>query len=886
MNADEISKKNHTNFKKISWYNLEIKEICDKLRSSEAGLSDREAKDTLMCVGENSILTKNKISIISILANQFKSFFIFILFFAALLSLSLKEYVDASVIIFIISIGAVIGFIQDLKAEKSIESLNKLTSLKAIVVRKDENNKSNTVEIYAKELVPGDIVLLDTGSKIPADLRIIESNNLEIDESILTGESVPVEKSACNLKNNVILSLRKNMLYSGTIVTKGTAKAIVVETGLKTEIGKISKELNEIEEQHTPLQHSLDVFGKRIGIAVIIVCLFVFLTNTLRGYDFITSLLVAISLAVAAVPESLPAVVTISLSIGVRWLSKNNALVRKLSAVETLGCTSVICTDKTGTLTKNEMTVTQLFIGGKDISVTGKGYDSKGDFILSGKKIDITNNKEVKKIMEISSLCNNSSINFSNQEFTGDPTEVSLLVLAKKGNVDYCKCLEKQKRIIELPFDSVRKMMTTVNSTSSKGKYITCTKGAVQNILPKCKKILLNGKVISLTEKMRKEILKQNDKYADNALRVLSFAYKETKLLKNKENKEKYEQDLIFVGLVAMMDPPRIEVKDMITHAHEAGIKIIMITGDNINTAKAIGREVGIIGDAISGDELEKMSDEILNKRIDDIAIFARVSPSDKLRIVEILQKKGHVVSMTGDGVNDALALKKSDIGVAMGIRGCDVAKESASIILVDDSFKSIVLAIKEGRRIFDNIRKVVGYVLSLNIVEVLIVSLCAVVGLPMPLLAIQLLILNILLETGPAISLSNDPARKDIMGFSPRKKSEGIIDEKMKVMILFIAIMTTICCFTMYYFSDPYNHYMRAQSVLFAMLVIFEMAKLYIIRKQYGLSFFSNKILIGAIMFALSSLAILLYVPFFSAKAKLVPLTYEFGWIFGALFV
>jgi P-type Ca2+ transporter type 2C len=851
-------------FSKYSnWYNLGLNDIYSKLSSSKDGITEDDAKKRLDKCGKNSIASHKKIGPLKILLNQFKDFFVLILFFAFLISFSLGEYVDGFLILFVIVFDALLGFIQDFKAEKSIEALNSLMSLKSVVLR----NKKRT-EIDSEDLVSGDVVFLDTGAKVPADLRIIEGSNIEADESILTGESVSVEKIVEVLIGKKQVADQHNMLFSGTVITKGTCTGIVVETGFKTEIGKISKKLSDIKEEETPLQKGLSSFAKKIGIVVVLICMCVFILNALRGVDIIDSLFVSLSLAVAAVPQSLPAVVTISLAIGVKWMSKNNALVRKLSSVETLGCTTVICTDKTGTLTKNEMTVTKVYMSGKNIDVFGTGYDINGNFTLKGKKYSST---DLKKLLEISCLCNNSSIDFKNQKLIGDPTEVSLLVSSKKYGIDFNELQKYNKRIDEVPFDSDRKMMSTVHKKGK--KTFVCTKGSIQSVLLVCNKVLYNGKVVSFTQKLKNDFLKKNDFYADNALRVLSFAYKD---ITSKTKKKDYEKDLIFVGIVAMIDPPRVEVKDMIKEANKAGIKVVMITGDNVNTAKAIGREVGILGDAVSGDDISKLSDDELLRRIEDITIYARVSPSDKLRIVTLLQSKGHVVSMTGDGVNDALALKKSDIGVAMGLRGCDVAKESASMILTDDSFKSIVLAVKEGRRIFDNIRKFIGYMISSNMMEILVVLSCAIIGLPLPLTAVQLLFINIFTDGAPAIAMGFDPSSKNVMERKPRKKSEGVIDERMKISIFFISILSSVLILTLYWILDPFENYRVAQTSVFATIVVFEMVKLFIIRKIYDHSLFDNKYLFPSMLISIIGLLVLLYVPLVSSWFKLVPLFIE----------
>ncbi|MCX6709926.1 MAG: HAD-IC family P-type ATPase, partial [Candidatus Woesearchaeota archaeon] len=738
-------------------YLKSAEETISLLKSSNEGLSENEAKSRLSSFGQNVLKAEKKISSLKIFLGQFNDFIIMIMFAAVLISAAIGEYVDAIVIAVILFLNAMLGFFQEYKAERSIEALKKLASQKAVVIREGKRT-----EIDASLLVPGDIVLIEEGNVIPADARLIDAIALEIQEASLTGESMPVRKNAFPIKKESIIGDRKNMLYSTTIVTRGRGRAIVTATGMHTEIGKIAKIISGEGEELTPLQKKLKRLGVFIGFLVISVCIAVFISQIIKSPQMISSIksldlsifqnkmfieifLMAVSLAVAALPEGLPAVVTISLALGVQRMVKRNALIRKLPAVETLGCINVICTDKTGTLTCNEMTVKRIFVDEKFVEVEGEGYSTKG--VFSSEPRDII------PLLKIGALCNNASIDGG---LIGDPTEIALLVSAAKHGFSKKQLEEELLRVNEIPFESERKLMTTIHASvqggKSKGKVFSYVKGAPDVIIRRCNYILISGKIRRMSEKDRKEIIDANEKFASGALRVLGFAFREFHGKETKENIEKNaENSLVFVGLQAMIDPPREEVKEAIEKCRTADIRVIMITGDHKTTAIAIAKELGINGKVLTGDEIDRI--ESLDSVINDVSIYARVSPEHKLKIVAALRNKGYNVAMTGDGVNDAPALKKADIGIAMGITGTDVSKEASDMILTDDNFASIVNAVEEGRIIYDNIKKFVAYLLSSNLGEVLTIFTAILLNLPLPLIAIQILWINLATDGLPALA-------------------------------------------------------------------------------------------------------------------------------------
>lgn len=781
-----------------------------------------------------------------------------------------NEGLTESLLIFAIVIAiAVIGFLNEFKAEKTVEALRKLVGHSA-KVRRD----GKTVEIASGELVPGDIVIIEEGQKIPADMRLVEVRALQVNEASLTGESLPVSKNANTMTAAGSLGDQKNMLFSGTIITTGTGLAVVVETGENTEIGKIAHMVVEVEEEQTPMQKKLDDLGKKLGVLIIFICIGVFAIVFFVDADIATqpvaqrlvfAFTVAVALAVAAIPEGLSFVVRISLALGARRMAAKNALVRKLSAVEALGSTDVICSDKTGTLTRGEMTVREIYTNEKIFSVDGSGYSTEGEFSLGDKKLNDTKNLEA--ILRIGLLCNNSELR--DGAIIGDPTEGSLIVSAEKAGLGHGEEVEKYKRVDELPFSSERKRMTTVHRMNR--NFLVASKGAPDVLLDHCDRVVVNGKIKKLTPAIKKQIHDANHKMATDALRVLAFAYKETKTQLSGE--KSIEKNLIFVGLQGMMDPPREEVKEVMHRVQtEAGMRVLMITGDYIETAKAVAKEIGIKGSAISGVELDSMSQEEFEAKVEKISVYARVNPEHKIRIVMALKKHGHQVAMTGDGVNDAPAIKAADIGIAMGINGTDAAKEAADLILMDDQFLTIIDAVEEGRGIFDNVRKFVSYLLGANIAEVLIV-VGGILILQDPILtATQLLFINIVTDGLPAIALGSDPSEKGIMRFKPHHFQSAIIDTKVWIEMIVYGFVATAFLLWQFAAADS-SSALAAGSVAFVALVVYELVRLVVLRTNYKIPWFSNPWLTVAIISSFASLLPVLFIASAADLFKVAPI-------------
>ncbi|MGN1298446.1 MAG: calcium-translocating P-type ATPase, PMCA-type [Candidatus Scatovivens sp.] len=773
---------------KKNWFNQTSDEIIKKLNTdAQKGLSDEEVKKRQEKYGFNELKENKKKSLIQKFLEQFKDFMIIILIIAAIISgiigyIEGEGITDSIIILIVVVVNAIIGVAQENKAEKSLEALKKLSDHESKVIR-----NGNVIVVPSRDLVPGDIVVLDTGDFIPADLRIIESINLKSQEASLTGESVPSEKHSDTINEEKVgIGDRSNMLFSSCLVTYGRGKGIVVETGMNTEVGKIAGIISNTEKQETPLQVKLNKLGKTLGIAALAICAVIFLIGLLQGKPAISMFMTAVSLAVAAIPEGLAAVTTIVLAIGVQKMVKKNAIVKRLPAVETLGCTTVICSDKTGTLTQNKMTVEKIFWNNKLVDVKDiKEHDDVLD-----------------KLVTANMLCNDTKISGKNK-LTGDPTETALIDMGLK--LKYNKNLiGENPRIDEIPFDSTRKLMTTVNENN--GKYIVYTKGGVDELLRCCKTYLKDGKVENDLEQYSKFIRQENEEMAKNALRVLASAYKELDHKPTKEEIEKLESNLTFIGLVGMIDPPRKEAKDAVKKCKNAGIKTVMITGDHKITATAIARQLGILendDEAITGAELEKMSDKDLEKNVRKYSVYARVSPEHKVRIVKAWQKNGEIVAMTGDGVNDSPALKTSDIGCAMGIVGTDVAKEAADVILTDDNFATVVSAVEEGRRIYDNILKAIQFLLSSNVGEIVVLFLATLIT-PLlgrwfgitniakleVLLPIHILWINLVTDSLPALALAFDPANKGIMNRKPIKNNNNIFTKGMTWRIVYQGMM------------------------------------------------------------------------------------------------
>ena len=772
---------------------------------------------------------------------------------------------DTMIILIVVILNAIIGVIQENKAEKSLEALKKLSNHVAKVIR---NGKIEIVE--SRQLVPGDIVVLDTGDYVPADLRIIESVNLKSQESALTGESVPVEKSSDVIEDkNIGIGDRTNMLFSSSLITYGRGKGIVVETGMNTEVGKIAGIINETENTQTPLQLKLNKLGKILGIAALIICVIIFVIGLLYGKEPIHMFMTAVSLAVAAIPEGLPAVSTIVLAIGVQRMVKKNAIIKNLPSVETLGSSSVICSDKTGTLTQNKMTVEMVFYNNNLTKVSEINDKSK----------------EFELLIDSGVLCNDTKIG-EDKKLTGDPTETALVDLAYKIDKDAKNIMDTHKRVGEIPFDSERKLMTTVNEYN--GKYIVFTKGAVDELMKRCISYTLDGNIKNDLQEYRKKVSENNMLMANNALRVLGFAYKELNTIPNEEEIKELEKDLIFIGMVGMIDPPREEAKEAVKKCKTAGIKPIMITGDHKLTATAIAKQLGILEndtEAITGAELEQMPQSELEKNIENYSVYARVSPEHKVRIVKAWQKKGNVVAMTGDGVNDAPALKTADIGCAMGVVGTDVAKEAADVILTDDNFATVVSAVEEGRRIYNNILKAIQYLLSSNVGEI-ITLFVAILITPIlastfgitdisnlaPLLPIHILWINLVTDSLQALALAVDPPEKNIMNKKPKKAGSSIFTKGMIWRVIYQGIMIgtiTLIAYCIGLATPNQTEHMRleiAQTMAFTVLAFSQLVHVFNIRDNklsiFKTGIFDNKKLILATIASAIMMFIILFVP------------------------
>lgn len=843
----------------MEWHYRSLDDVFEGLGTSPSGLTQREVDARLISHGRNELISASAVNPLLILINQFKSFIVYILLFAVVVSLAMGEYVDTLIILIILIVNAVIGFVQELGAERSLEALKKISTVQAMVLRDGVR-----VVVPSAELVPGDIVDLEAGDRVPADVRIIRGVRLKAEESALTGESLPVEKEVGSAAVDAPLGERRNMLYSATTIATGNARAVVVATGMATELGKITALIESAEEEMTPLQRRLDQFGRRLGYVIIAICCAVFLLclgrdalvhgitlESLATFGFI-----AISLAVAAVPTALPAVVTIALSIGVKRLLSKKALVRNLSAVETLGSCDVICTDKTGTLTENQMTVRSAWTLAGETILYGTGYAPEGG--IEG-EVD-------QELFRCGILCNNATLakGSSGWGITGDPTEGALLVSAAKAGVS-AEC----RRLDEIPFDSETRMMSVLVADGEGMTMIV--KGAPEQILERCTQVLRGTVVEPLTVETREVILDRNRTYAAGALRVLAFARKSVV-----EAGTFSPDGLTFIGLQGMIDPPRPDVIESIARTGKAGIRVIMITGDYGETARAIGREIGITGELMEGRELEKLDQEGLRAALlSGVAIFARVAPEHKQRIVETLQQMGHTVAMTGDGVNDAPALKKANIGVAVG-SGTEVAREAADFVLLDDSFTHIVNAIEEGRGIYENIQKSIMLLLSGNLGEVLIIFLAVLFGLNLPLTAILLLWINMVTDGAPALAYSVDPYGSDIMLRPPKPKEEGLLPVAKLKLLLLLGTAGTVLALSLFEMtggrSSAEVDLMRAQTMVFNFVVLYEVILTFVIRASYRVPFFTNPWVWGSAALAAMLQAVLMYTPL-AEVFRIVPL-------------
>lgn len=841
------------------WFNKSSEEIIKELSSNVInGLSSADAKLILEKNGPNKLQGKKKKSTFQLFLSQINDAMIYILLVAAVISAIVGEISDAIIILIVIFVNAIIGVIQESKAEKALEALKSMSTPKALVKR-----DGSIIEIPSEEVVVGDIVIIDAGRYIPADLRLIESANLKIEESAFTGESVPAEKNSdiINKENDVPIGDQHNMAFMSTLATYGRGTGIVIATGMDTQIGKIAKMLDAEDENTTPLQKKLAQLGKTLGFAAVGISIVMFIVSMFQGRDFLEMFMTSISLAVAAIPEGLPAIVAIVLALGVQRMIKENAIIRKLPSVETLGSVNIICSDKTGTLTINKMTVKKFYINGETKNL---------------EEIDIKND-ESKLLVDGMILCNDATSKDGVQ--TGDPTEVALIDVGNKINIFKEDLNKAHKRVNEIPFDSDRKLMTTVN-TYDKG-FNVFTKGAIDSILKISNKILINGEIKDFTKEEKEKVLMASNLMSDDALRVLALGYKviDTEHVAIDD----LEKDLIFVGLMGMIDPPREEVKGSIQVSKNAGIRTIMITGDHKNTAVAIAKELGIandISEAMSGSEIDTYSDEEFSKIVNNYRVFARVSPEHKVKIVKAFKAHGNIVSMTGDGVNDAPSLKAADIGVAMGITGTDVAKGAADMVLTDDNFTTIVSAVEEGRNIFNNIKKSILFLLSCNLGEVVALFVAILLNWAAPLLPIHILWVNLITDSFPALSLGVDPGDKGVMDLPPRNPKESLFAGRMGKLLILNGILigiTTLFAFVLgeYLYPDSLRH---AQTMAFVVLSVSQLFYSLAMRNEtkslFQVGVFKNKWLIGSVLLGILLQLAIITIPFTASVFKVYPLT------------
>jgi len=853
------------------WHTLSPDETLRRLNSRAEGLSSEEAAERIKTHGLNELRREKTTTPATIFFRQFKDFLILLLIGAALISAvigvweaSIQEIIEACLIILIVVFIVLVGFYQEYNAERELEALKRMLTQVAVVERDGEKRK-----IPAEQLVPGDIIYIEAGDRVPADARILEAIQMRVDESVLTGEAEPVRKDAQSLPEELPLGDRVNMVYMGTTVTYGKGKAVVAATGMESEFGRIASSVQEIKEERTPLQERLDTLGKQIGVGVVILCVTVFLVGVLtKDISWLEMFLIAVALAVAAVPEGLPGVVTVALAMGTRRMVARQVIVRKLPAVETLGSTTVICSDKTGTITHNEMTVKKMYVAGEMIDVEGEGYVPEGGFIREGKMLDVADHRELSRMLSAVALCNNASLRQQDGIWhtTGDPTELSLLVAAAKAGLTAKDLEKKRSRVGEVPFDSQRKRMATVHQDGESS--IVYVKGAPDVLLELCSSLRAGDGEKKLSNEERKRILDVNENLAKDAFRVLGVAYKTSK---EKPLEDDVEKDLIFLGLIALKDPPREDAREAIEKCQKAGIRVIMITGDHQLTAVAVAREIGLsAGDTqvLTGTELSRLSDDEFKQRVEDIKIYARVSPEHKLRIITALQEQGHVVAMTGDGVNDAPALKKANIGVAMGIMGTDVSREASDMVLTDDNFASIVAAVEEGRGIYDNIKKFFAYLISGNIGEVAIVFITSLwASVPIALTATQILIINLVTDGLPALALGVDPFEPNAMKRPPRNRREPLHHGLAPFIVYYPLIMIAVALGLFYWVYDPdKGNVFEAQTVAFLTVAFFEMYQAFAARSTHypslKVGLFANPWLVLAVAGSLVVCVGLVYLP------------------------
>lgn len=852
----------------MKWHEMRSDEVMDSINTDgDSGLTSKEVQKRTQKFGLNELKEADRPSAIIIFLSQFKDFMVLVLLAATLISGLLGEYIDAIAIIAIVVVNGVLGFFQERKAERSLEALKELSAPQVNVLRNGQWEK-----ILSKELVPGDIVKFSSGDRIGADMRLLDTKSLEVEESALTGESLPVQKSTQPIAGEEVgLGDLTNMVFMGTLITRGSGIGVVIGTGMNTAMGQIADLLQNAETMETPLQRRLEQLGKILIVVALALTVLVVGIGVIQGHDLYNMFLAGVSLAVAAIPEGLPAIVTVALSLGVQRMIKQKSIVRKLPAVETLGCASVICSDKTGTMTQNKMTVTHIWSGDKVWNVTGTGYHPHGEFLYDDQQVDVNNTRTLQQILTFGSLCNSASIIESEGQYRldGDPTDGALVVSAMKAGIKR-ETLQKNFEVVdEFPFDSTRKMMSVVVKDKSGNRFVV-TKGAPDVLLGVSSNILWNERQEVLNSKYEGKVKHAIESLASQALRTIAVAFKPLKSTDKINSSFEAEKDLVFIGLQGMIDPPRPEVKQAVKECRDAGIKTVMITGDHVITAKAIAKQLNILphnGKVMEGKELSNLSVDELETIVDDVYVFARVSPEHKLKIVKALQNRGHIVAMTGDGVNDAPAIKAADIGISMGITGTDVAKEASSLVLVDDNFATIKSAIKEGRNIYENIRKFIRYLLASNVGEILVMLFAMILALPLPLVPIQILWVNLVTDGLPAMALGLDQPEGDLMRRKPRHPKEGVFARGLGWKVIsrgFLIGIVTLAAFMIVYYRNP-DDLAYAQTIAFATLVMAQLIHVFDCRSEKSIferNPFGNLYLIGAVISSILLMLVVIYYP------------------------
>jgi P-type Ca2+ transporter type 2C len=867
---------------RVLWHTVSTADAVQQLESSPEGLSQDEAARRLARFGPNALREEKGVSPWEILLGQFKNFLILLLLAATVISLLLGETLDAIVIFAIVIASALLGFYQEHRAERALQALRAMISPTASVLRSGEE-----LLIPSADVVPGDIFLLTAGDRIPADARLLLAANVRVDEASLTGESTAVEKDAgAVLPSETAVGDQLNMVFAGTVQTYGRARAIVTATAMETQFGRIAGMLQDVQEEPSPLAQKMDFIGKRLGIACLIISAVIMGLGVLRGHPVLAMFIWGVSLAIAAVPEALAAVVTGSLAIGVERAARRKAIVRRLPAIETLGCTTVICSDKTGTLTKNEMTVRQLFVRGRTLEVTGVGFEPSGSFLSDSQPLDPLADTVLERLLAAGALCNDALLQQANSSWRvkGDPTEGALVVTAAKAKLDAGDLRRLWPRVAEVPFESERKRMSTVHRGAD-GSHLVYVKGAPELLLEVCTHWEGPDGREPLTPEIRGQIQARNDAMARAALRVLGVAYRTIEGPLPPSTADALESGLTLLGLVGMIDPPREEAKLAIRSCQEAGIRSVMVTGDHKLTAAAVARELGLLGDGdknqrrvLEGRDLDRMTDQELIQIVEEVSVYARVSPEHKLKIIGAWKSRGHVVAMTGDGVNDAPALKRADIGVAMGITGTDVTKEAADMVLMDDNFATIVAAVEEGRIIYDNIKKYLVYLLSANVGEIFVLGYAGMVGLPLPLLALHILWVNLTTDGPPALALGVEPPEPDLMRRPPRDPKESVFSTAMYVAMLGMGLIMFAGLMPVFYVYWQDEGLVKAQTMVLVSMILFELFRAFSCRSMrftiLHLGFFTNPWLILATALSTLMLLAVIYIPSWAKAFHTVPIT------------